>query len=330
MTAPAPAPDYSCLLPPSFTGLTDVDDFLTQFEAVSTISKWVALTPDPRPHFFSARLTGDALTFYRPLTTAQKGDYDELKRLFRQQCKPNADVLKAQVKSLRQLPSQDVSAFYRTLRDLAGKAYTDDAVRNELFLTTFIEGLANSVVRWEVRKAKPTVVEDALSLALEMQSYLNLHGQHPDTLAASVNNLTGSSPSQSELFSDLIFTIKEEVKRVVDERSGPPQRGRSGERPTSSRSQQSESNNHTNQNQRRNWNQKQRNHTSSRGNTPNTGQSNDSKNRVSFNNSGTNSAKECQRCHRKNHETKDCKACFKCGRVGHFRRDCRSRSQPLN
>ena len=85
MTAPAPAPNYSCLLPPSFTGLTDVEDFLTQFEAVSTLSNWASLNPDPRPHFFSARLTGDALTFYRYLTTAQKGDYDELKRLFRQQ-----------------------------------------------------------------------------------------------------------------------------------------------------------------------------------------------------------------------------------------------------
>ena len=207
MTAPALAPNYSCLLPPFFTGLTDVEDFLTQFEAVSTFSNWAALNPDPRPHFFSARLTGDALIFYRSLITAQKGDYDELKRLFRQQNKPNADVLKAQVKSLRQLPCQDVSAFYRTLRDLAGKACTDDAVRNELLFTTFIEALANSVVRWEVRKAKPTVVEDAVSLALEMQSYLNLHGQQPDTSAASVHNLTGPSSSQSELFSDLIFTI---------------------------------------------------------------------------------------------------------------------------
>ena len=284
----------------------------------------------PPPAFLSARLTGDALTFYGSLTTARKGDYDELKRLFRQQYKPNADVLKAQVKSIRQLPGQDVSAFYRTLRDLAGKAYTDDAVRNELLLTTFIEELANSVVRWEVRKAKPTVVEDALSLALEMQSYLNLHGQQPDTPAASVKKLTGPSPSQSELSSDLIFTIKEEVKRVVDERSGLPQRDRSGERPTSNRLQQSESNNHTNQNQRCNWNQNQRNCTNSRGNTPNRGQSHDSKNRVSFNNSVTNSTTECQGCHRKNHATKDCKACFKCGRVGHFRRDCRSRSQPLN
>ena len=246
MTAPAPAPNYSCLLPPSFTGLTGVEDFRIQFEAISTLSNWVALTPDPRPHFFSARLNGGALTFYWSLTTAQKNDYYELKRLFRQHNKPNADVLKAQMKSLRKLSGQDVSAFYWTLRDLAGKTYTDDAVRNELLLTTFIEGLANSVVRWEVRKAKPTVVEDALSLALEMRSYLNIHGQQPDTPAASVNNLTGPSPSESELFSDLIFTIKKEVKRVVDERSGRPQSGRSGERPTSSRSQQWESNNQTN------------------------------------------------------------------------------------
>ena len=179
-------------------------------------------------------------------------------------------------------------------------------------------------------KTKPTVVEGAISLALEMQSYLNLHRQRSDTPAASVNNFTGPSPSQNEIFSDLIFTIKEEIKRVVDERSGLPQQGRSGERPTSSQSQQSESNNHTNQNQRRTWNQNQRNRTNSRDNIPNRGQLHDSQNRVSFNNSGNNSAKEGQHCHRKNHETKDCKACFKCGCVGHFRRDCRSRSQPLN
>ena len=82
MTAPTPALNYSCLLPPSFTGLTVVEDFLTQLEAVSTFSNRIALNPDSRPHFFSDRLTGDALTFYRSLTTAQKGDYDELKRVF--------------------------------------------------------------------------------------------------------------------------------------------------------------------------------------------------------------------------------------------------------
>ena len=168
MTTPASAPNYSCFLPPSFTGLTDVEDFLTHFEASSTLSNGVALTRDPRRHLFSARLTRDTLTLYRSLTSAQKRSYDELKRLFRQQHKPNADVFKAQVKSFRQLSGQDVSAFYRTLRDFEGKAYTNDSVCNEFVLTTIVEGLAKSVVRWEVRRAKLTVVEDAVSLALEM------------------------------------------------------------------------------------------------------------------------------------------------------------------
>ena len=160
--------------------------------------------------------------FYRSFTVAQKGNYDELRRLFRQHYQPNADVLKAETKSFRQLPGQDVSAFYRTLHDPAGKACTNNAVHNELLLTIFIQELAKSVVRWEVQKVKPTVAEDTLDLALETQSYINLHGQQLDTSAASFHYLTGLSPFQSELFSDLIFTIKEGVKPVEDERSGLP------------------------------------------------------------------------------------------------------------
>ena len=85
---------------------------------------------DAWPHFFSARITGDAFTFNRFLTTAQKGNYDELKRLFRQQYQTNGDLSKAQLKSLRQLAGQDVPVFRLTFRDLVERAYTDDAVQN--------------------------------------------------------------------------------------------------------------------------------------------------------------------------------------------------------
>ena len=165
----------------------------------------------------SASLTGDALTFYRSLTDAQKLDNNELTRLFRLQYKTNEDVLKAQVKTIPQQPGQDVSTFYQTLRDLAGKAYPVEAVRNEIILTTFVEGLSNSLVRWEVRKAKPTTVEDAVRLVVEMQSYLNLHGQQPESIpTASINNLAGSSVTNDDFFTALIFIIKEEVKRAID------------------------------------------------------------------------------------------------------------------
>ena len=210
------------------------------------------------------------------------------------------------------------------------------AVRTEIILTTFVEGLANSVVRWEVRKSKPTSVEDAVQLANEMQSYLNIHGQQPESLpTSSVNNVSTPLPSQNDMFSDLIFTIKEEVKRAIDQQSGPSRRGRSSERSSNNRSQNSNRNSHhQNSGPHRGWqqNQGQRNRTDSRGNTPNRSSSQESKQRVSFNSKPTGNSQQdaCERCYRTNHATKDCKACFKCGRMGHFRRDCRSRSQPLN
>ena len=81
-------------------------------------------------------------------------------------------------------------------------------------------------------KVKPNMVEDAVSLALEKQSFLNNHGHQPATSPiAAVNNLVGPSTSQKDIITGLIFAI-EEVKRVIDERSDPSQRGRSGERST--------------------------------------------------------------------------------------------------
>ena len=212
MISPAPAPNYSCILLPSSTGLTNLEDFLTQCKAVATLSNWVALTLDPRPLFFPARLTDDALTFYRSSISTQKRSYDELKRLLRQQFKTNAKVLESQLKYFCQLPGQGVLVFYRTLRDFELKAFANHAVRNVLLLTTFIESLASSVARWKVRKAKPTVVGDTVSLAPETKSSLSLHGQQPDTSSPSGNDLISLSTSQSELFSDLFLTIKEKVK----------------------------------------------------------------------------------------------------------------------
>ena len=38
MSAPTNPPNYSCLVPPTFSGLTDIEDFLTQFDAVASLS----------------------------------------------------------------------------------------------------------------------------------------------------------------------------------------------------------------------------------------------------------------------------------------------------
>ena len=148
-------PIYSCLLPAPFDGTTDFEDFVTQFNSVASLSVWETHPlGDLRPQFFSARLSGEALSFYSSLTRAQQTNMHHLLHAFRTQYAPNQDVLEAKVEALRQQLGQIIPAFFWELRVLARNAYPVEVVRNEILLTTFIAGLSNPTVRWEVRKAK--------------------------------------------------------------------------------------------------------------------------------------------------------------------------------
>ena len=95
-----------------FDGTTDFEDFVTQFNSVASLSDWENHpSGDLRPQFFSARLSGDALSFYRSLTRTQQTNIHRLFHAFRAQYAPNQDVLKAKVKALRQQPGQTIPAF---------------------------------------------------------------------------------------------------------------------------------------------------------------------------------------------------------------------------
>ena len=141
-------PNYSCLLPGPF-GTTDFEDFVTQSNSVVSLSDWEKHPSGHlRPQLFSARLSADALSFYRSLTRAQQTNIHRLFHAFRAQYALKQDVLKAKVKAFRQQPGQTIPAFFRELRDLARNAYPVEAVRYEILLTTFIAGLSNPTVLW--------------------------------------------------------------------------------------------------------------------------------------------------------------------------------------
>ena len=205
-------PNYSCLLPAPFDGTSDFEDFVTQFNSVASLSDWENHpSGDLRPQFFSARLSGDALSFYRSLTRAQQTNIHRLFQAFRAQYAPNQDVLKAKVKALRQQPGQTIPAFFRELRDLARNAYPVEAVRNEILLTTFIAGLSNPTVRWEVRKAKPANADAALQAAVETHSFLEIDGLKLQT--SGVNNISTENPI--ETFTELVRSLRTEIQDTV-------------------------------------------------------------------------------------------------------------------
>ena len=167
-------PNFSCLLPAPIDGTFDFEYFVTQFNSIASLSDWEKHpSGDLRPQFLSARLSADALSFYRLLTRPQQTHMHHLLHAFRTQYAPNQVVLKAKVKALRQQPGQTIPTFFRDLRDLARNAYPVEAVRNEILLTTFIAGLSNLTVRWEVRKAEPADADAALQASVETHSSCN-------------------------------------------------------------------------------------------------------------------------------------------------------------
>ena len=97
------------------------------------------------------------------------------------------------------------------MRDLARNAYAVEAVRNEIFLTTFIAGLSNPTARWEVRKAKPADANAALQAAVETHSSLEIDASELQT--SSVNNISTETPLDT--FTELVRSLRTEIQDAV-------------------------------------------------------------------------------------------------------------------
>ena len=334
-------PNYSCLLPAPFDGTTDFEDFVTQFNSVASLSDWENHpSGDLRPQFFSARLSGDALSFYRSLTRAQQTNMNRLLHAFRAQYAPNQDVLKAKVKALRQQPGQTIPAFFRELRDLARNAYPVEAVRNEILLTTFIAGLSNPTVRWEVRKAKPADADAALQAAVETHSFLEIDGLKIQT--SGVNNISTETPLDT--FTELVRSLRTEIQDAVAKSSRTDRNASQNNQRDRSESRDSNRYRSPSPGPRRNNNFSnfKKPYQPNERNTARNSNSQRSNSKVRFSDNSKNKKRDrssssqrsdeekCKHCGRNNHSSRECKACFNCGKIGHFRHECRARRQNLN
>ena len=99
--------------------------------------------------------------------------FDELVEAFRQNYTTNVDNLKARLKASKHQP--DMISPLCDVRALARRAYCNHPdLIEQTILTSFIEGLNNSTLRWEQRKARPYSADAALTLAIQLKSYLEL------------------------------------------------------------------------------------------------------------------------------------------------------------
>ena len=122
----------------------------------------------------------NALHFFSTLSEDHQNDFKRLVDAFCQNYTTNVYFLKARVKAARQQPGLNIATFLCDVRTLARRVYRDyPHLLEQIVVTTFIEGLNNSTLRWESRKLKPENADHALTKAIELKAYRDLEGRNP-------------------------------------------------------------------------------------------------------------------------------------------------------
>ena len=226
-----PSTLLSCLLPDSFTGSGDFEDYLQQFNTAAMLSGWHSSRNDNRPQYFALRLRDNALHFYTTLSPQQQNVFELLVDAFRQNYTTNVDILKARLKTAKQQPSQDIATFLCDFRPLARRAYrAHPHLIDQIVLTSFIEGLQSSTLRWELRKTKPSTADQALTLAIELDPYLALERQKNAPAISlfpnSVNSIAANT-LETDPMNDLVKSLRSEIdelKSSIHRRQNSPER----------------------------------------------------------------------------------------------------------
>ena len=216
----------ACLMPEPFNGSGDFEVYLGEFNTAAYLSGWYRpCSYDYRPQNFALRLKGSALHFYSTLSEDHQNDFDLLVEAFRQNYTTNVEILKARLNAARQQHGQNLATFLCDIRTLARRAYRDyPHLLEQIVVTSFIEGLNNSTLRWELRKLKPENADHALTKTLELQAYLELEGRNPigtaSSSSAGVNHMTNQLLTENTAtFDEFVRSLKRDTDNMPHNRN---------------------------------------------------------------------------------------------------------------
>ena len=211
------------------------------------------------------------------------------------------------------------------IRTLARRAYRAfPHLVEQIVLTSFIVGLSDATLRLELTKSKPATADDALALAMELNSFLEIEKGAPSTsrmAETSVNAISRETPEPpaKEWMDELVRTLTEGFKNAMPK----PSQEVSGQRnSTPNCNQSSRSNSTDSQGTRTVRFQKNSNEGRNTNNRDNNWRGSNHHNRNRPNDNKNSSKGPCKHCKRDNHASNEYKACFESGEIGHFRKEC--------
>ncbi len=164
------------VMPESYDGVTmTFEDWLTNFEICSAINGW---SEGQKCSFLAVKLRGSALHVYTDLCAEKRNNYASVVKSLKNRFdrSDQTELFKVQLRARVRKSGENLSELASAIRRLTNRAYpgVPVVVREDLAKDQFIEALDSRHTRLEIRRRKPTSLDEALSMTMEEEMLLSL------------------------------------------------------------------------------------------------------------------------------------------------------------
>ena len=192
---PTVAPSAKTVNVPTFDCATVWEEFQTQFELVSSFYGW---NPTEKAVHLATSLRGEAVRALETLDPLSRCDYNRLvEALTRRYGRAGQrDISRIKLRGLHQGRQQSLQELAQTVVTLCRRAYPTlpADTRDELAKDHFLDALLDPEMRWRVCQSRPTSLDDALRIALEVESINDVERQRT---GARNLRIVGTAPEES-------------------------------------------------------------------------------------------------------------------------------------
>ena len=197
--------------PQLYDGLTDIDEYLTQFNIVTEINGW---NSQVKVLHLASSLTGSTRSLHSELDVAHRRDYSHLVKALQNRFGTvnKAEIYLAQLKNRIRQKGEAIPELAQNIKKLTRQAYPDASsdLIDTLVLDHFIDSLLDSETRLRLRECSPKTIQEAETLAVKMEAQRVADKQRSRTIG-SVGETSGDS-----LFSNEVKRITQTVDQLAD------------------------------------------------------------------------------------------------------------------
>ena len=222
------------VLPETFDGTKNWDEWFFHFENVAVVNGW---SDADKLKWLRVRVTGRAQKALHLLPEASRRTYETTRAALQARFDPESRRTRyqAELQSRRRKASEGWADFADDLKALADKGYPtlQDEAREQLAINAFLQQLTQPQVAFSVKQKRPKTLDDAVAATLEMESYLTgsssmeIASTLPSSMELPVCPV--SQLSQVDKLTRAVEQLTERVERLQQDARPRPRRAFSGE-----------------------------------------------------------------------------------------------------